>query len=86
LLGSHIGYHDTRYIAKVNGKYGVSSIEGNKLISFDYNSIEDLGYGYFLVEKNGLYGILESDEKVIFPVKYTDSDKLKKESVYTLYY
>lgn len=86
LLGSHIGYHDTKYIAKVNGKYGVISVEGNKFISFEYDSIEDLGYGYFLVEKNGLYGILESDNKVIFPIKYTDSDKLKKESAYTLYY
>lgn len=38
------------------------------------------------MEKNGLYGILESDDKVIFPIKYTDSDKLKKESAYTLYY
>ncbi|MBO5632708.1 MAG: WG repeat-containing protein [Aeriscardovia sp.] len=86
LLGSHIGYHDTKFIAKVNGKYGVISVEGDKLISCEYDSVEDLGYGYFLVEKNGLYGILESDDKVIFPIKYTDSDKLKKESAYTLYY
>lgn len=42
--------------------------------------------GVFLLEKNGLYGILESDDKVIFPIKYTDRDKLKKESAYTLYY
>ena len=86
LLGRHIGYHDIKYIAKVNGKYGVISVEGNKFISFEYDSIEDLGYGYFLVEKNGLYGILESDNKIVFPIKYTNSDKLKEESTYTLFY
>lgn len=85
LLGSHIGYHDTRFIAKVNGKYGVCTVEGKELISYVYDFIDGEPYDHFLVKKDGLYGILKSDKEIVFPIKYTDKEQLEKAFAWTLY-
>lgn len=85
LLGSHIDYHVTNYIAKRNNKLGVCTIEGNILISFIYDFIDGLPYDYFLVEKDGLFGILKSDQEIVFPIKYTDREELEKAFAWTIY-
>ncbi len=79
LLMSYLHYHDTRFIASINGRYGVRTVAGKDVISFSYDSIDGLGYGYYIVEKNGLYGILEEGDKVTYPITYDDQESLKKE-------
>lgn len=75
-------YHDTAFIAKSNGKFGVITLEGKTLISFEYDSIKGIEFDCYLVKKNGLFGILKNDKEVRDPVKYTDENELLMRFLY----
>lgn len=73
------------------GKYGViDRYSGDFIIPLDYENIQEAERG-FLVEKNGLYGILDSDNYTLIPVEYDEiidglwSGILKKDGKYAIY-
>lgn len=54
-----------------DGKFGgLVDSKGGKVTEYIYNSITYLGKGYFKVEKNGRYGIIDYSSKIYLPCKY----------------
>ena len=68
---------DKVIIGKINGKYGVISINNRVYLDFEYESIEQICSDVFLARKDGLWKIFEEDNLVL-------EDK-KKQNVIRLY-
>lgn len=85
-LAKHIGYEITEFIAKKNGKWGVGSIDGMERLPYLYDSIEKEYDKTYIVEKNGLYGVLctGTNDNVIVPISCGDKESVKKKMIYTM--
>lgn len=53
-------------------KYGIMSVNGDVLVSFQYTELQKLQSGYFLGKKSGKSGILDKSGKIKVPFQYDD--------------
>ena len=64
------------FVVELNKKWGVINESGAFIIEPKYDNFESaFGNENYLVSKDGLSGIIDLEEKIIFPLKY---EKLKK--------
>lgn len=62
---------NTLYMSKNNGKYGFIDKKGNVVVDYIYDdATEQNAYGYAAVKKDGLWGAIDSNGKVIIEPKY----------------
>ena len=71
------------FIAESNGKIGVLKIVNNEIkvklgFNFDDMSLIDNNLGLYLVQSNGLYGVLDKSGKIIIDIEY---DKIGLDNV-----
>ena len=65
------------YINKKNGKYGFIDNKGNQVVECIYDDATELNkYGYAAVKKDGLWGAINSDGKVIIEPTYKLDENL----------
>lgn len=83
--------HYTYLIVAKNGKYGmIDRYSGDLIIPMDYDHIQEAKRG-FLVQKNGYFGILDSDNSILIPIEYDQIidelwfGLLKKDEKYAIY-
>ena len=58
-------------MSKNNGKYGFIDKKGNVVVDYIYDdATEQNAYGYAAVKKDGLWGAIDSNGKVIIEPKY----------------
>lgn len=66
------------FLSKKDGKYGYVDKKGNAVTEFIYDdATEQNEYGYVAVKKNGLWGSLDKDGKVIIEPQYNLENNLK---------
>ncbi|WEK20516.1 MAG: WG repeat-containing protein [Candidatus Pedobacter colombiensis] len=58
--------------AMVNKKWGLIDRNGNKMLDFEYDELSNRYSGLSLAKKNGKYGLLSKDIKLITPIKYDE--------------
>lgn len=66
-------------IGIVNNQYGVFSEKGEEIIAPKYDSlyqVESIIQSIFIVIKDGKYGLVEEDNKIIFPPEYDEFSTL----------
>lgn len=68
--------YDNRYIAKLDGKYGLIDIEENQIAPFMYDAIDKLCVGLYKTKINGMYGVMDSNGKIILNCQYDTVKKL----------
>ena len=69
---------NTIFLSKKDGKYGYVDKKGNQVTEFIYDdATEQNEYGYVAVKKNGLWGSLDKDGKVIIEPQYNLENNLK---------
>lgn len=65
------------YTNKQNGKYGFIDNKGNQVVECIYDDATELNkYGYAAVKKDGLWGAINSDGKVVIEPTYKLDDNL----------
>ena len=65
------------YTNKKNGKYGFIDNKGNQVVEYIYDDATELNkYGYAAVKKDGLWGAINSDGKVIIEPTYKLDENL----------
>ena len=60
---------ETHASAVLNGKTGLVDIDGNVVISFNYDEIRP-GLDFLLAKKDGKYGLIDWNEQVLIPFDY----------------
>lgn len=68
------------YKAKINGAYGVLSVDGKVLVPCECDKIKKLGT-YYQIKMDNKWGIMDLNGKILAPIKYKDV-KLKKNKLY----
>ena len=63
---------DSTARASLNGKEGRINIKGEIVIPFEYDTCGDFCEGLAPVEKDGLYGFIDKNNKLVIPYKYKD--------------
>ena len=60
-----------------NSKYGLYALNGDRILGMEYDMIEDGGWKYIKVKKNGNLGVFSVDGNEIIPINrnYTSIDK-----------
>jgi len=64
---------DSTASASLNEKIGRIDIQGNVVIPFEYEECNDFCEGLACVRKDGLYGFINRDNKIVIPCQYTDT-------------
>ncbi len=65
-------FESTNYLKfKLDDKWGVISFDG-KIILDNFDNVRLLSDNYFLVEKDGLKGVIDEKGNVVIPLKYKD--------------
>jgi hypothetical protein len=63
------------FVVKKDDKVGAFYEMGNQIISFSYEDITPVHYdknNRFIVQQNGLFGIVDKDENIIVPLEYDE--------------
>lgn len=75
-----------------NGKWGVRNKDDNSiLVPFEYQKIEALGLDTLKVKKNGRWGVITNNNKVVLKTEFDDvsimgfSDKFPKDIIHSMY-
>lgn len=76
-----IDYNLDRILASQNGKYGFISSKGYVTVPFQFESIEKREDGYFDVEINGAWGVVDISGKEIVGIKYSNKLPLTFEDI-----
>jgi len=83
LKGNEISYAEalkdnTIFLSKKDGKYGFVDKKGNVVVDYIYDdATEQNEYGFAGVKKNGLWGSIGADGKVVIEPKYNLENNLK---------
>ncbi len=72
------------FFAKKEGKWGIIGLEGNQIIPFQYEDMEEAFDNMFYVKENGKYGLFALDGEEIYDQWNIKFDSLKRESGYHL--
>ena len=77
-----------QYVSYTDNKCGANSTTGEEIVPAEYNKVEYIPYydGYFLVRKNGCYGIYNPSGKIIIPINRGYSSIIKTRSDGRYYY
>ena len=77
-----------QYVSYTDDKCGANSTTGEEIVPAEYNKVEYIPYydGYFLVRKNGCYGIYNPSGKIIIPINRGYSSIIKTRSDGRYYY
>ena len=83
-----VGYETNGYrIVVFNGKYGIADKDLNETVSPKYDKIEEYGIenekGLWVVELNGLHGVITTLGQEILPCKFKYINKGNDIRVYT---
>lgn len=72
--------NDTLFKVCINNKFGI--IDGNEkpILDIIYDSISDFSiYGTSVVQKNGKYGIIDTDGQIVIPMNYKNLENFHEE-------
>jgi hypothetical protein len=74
------------YVVKdTSGKYGIINYNRKEIVNNEYDLIDPVNYGLFIVTKDGNKGLLDQDGNVVVECIYNDITYNKKAGVYSLY-
>ncbi|GEM_PF-2376739 len=74
-------YNAKVFIAKLNKKFGLLSLEGNELLKFDYDDIASTNSDVLIVKKGNKYGAFSlGSNKMVVPIEY---DNIAPQSSYS---
>lgn len=65
-------------------KYGIMNLKGEILIEAQYDSLKEAKLGTFIAQKNGKYGIIDSENKEKIAFEYTSIVYNEKANIYIL--
>ena len=75
---NNIWYEDNVLKVEKDGKYGLINLDGNEILSCDYNSIDTIKgvKNSILVQKDGLYGLVNTSGNIVIDVSYAEISAL----------
>ena len=66
------------YLSKKDGKFGFVDSKNAQLVDYIYDDATEINeYGYAAVKKDGLWGAIDREGKVVIETKYNLDENLK---------